>query len=209
MDVSETLKKAWAAVEAAGLPDEVHEVAFREAVRLMAPAPAAHASAGGPSASVSSGPAGAGARVSGPAVGNSDGDRESSVTEDQMYERVVQQASVDRARLEQVVHLDDDGPRISVAGLKLGRNNAERARAVAQILCITRGFGLGESETSLDVIRTECDRLKVYDSANFSSHMKALSGYVIAGTGQGRRLRAKGPGIAAFSELVKSLTGGE
>ncbi len=209
MDVSETLKKAWAAVEAAGLPEKVHEVAFREAMRLMVPAPVAHATAAGPSGTVSSGPVGARARVSGLAVGNSDGDHEFSVTEDQMYERVVQQTSVDRDRLEQVVYLDDDGPRVSVAGLKLGRNNAERARAVAQILCITRGFGLGESDTSLDVIRTECDRLKVYDTANFSSHMKALSGYVIAGSGQNRRLRAKGPGIAAFSELVKSLTGGE
>lgn len=111
--------------------------------------------------------------------------------------------------MEQVVHLDSDGPKVSIAGIKLGKNNAERTRAVAQILAMARGFGLGESETSLEIIRAECDRLKVYDSANFSSHMKALNGYVITGTGQNRRLRAKGPGIAAFPGFMEKLLGAE
>jgi hypothetical protein len=126
-----------------------------------------------------------------------------------MYDKVVAQTGVSRDKLEQIVHLDDDGPRISIPGLKLGRNNAERARAVAQVLTIVRGFALGENETPLDVIRGECERLKVYDSANFSSsHMKALNGYVINGTGQNRRVRAKGQGIAAFPGVVDSLLGG-
>lgn len=124
-----------------------------------------------------------------------------------MYDRVVQQTDVDRDKLERVVHMEDDGPKVSIPGLKLGKTNAERARAVAQILTITRGFGMGERETSLEVIRTECDRLRVYDRANFSTHMKALngSGYVISGSGQNRRLRAKGPAIATFPTFVDDL----
>jgi hypothetical protein len=39
--------------------------------------------------------------------------------------------------------------------------------------------------------------------------MKALNGYVISGTGQNRRLRAKGPGIAAFPHVVDNLLGAE
>ena len=54
MEVSETLKKAWAAVEDAGLPTNIHEAAFREAVRLLVPVPV-----------VTAAPAAAAARVPG------------------------------------------------------------------------------------------------------------------------------------------------
>jgi hypothetical protein len=202
VEVSETLKRAWTAVQEAGLPEQMHGVAFREAVRLLAPdvhLASKKLRTGSASAEGSGGASGSG----GP------NDAASGVTEEQMYERVVQQTGVDRDKLEKIVHLDDDGPKVSIAGIKLGKNNAERARVVAQILTIVRGFGLGESEIPLEVIRTECDRLKVYDSANFSSHMKALSGYVINGVGQNRRLRPKGQGIGAFSGLVSGLLGSE
>jgi hypothetical protein len=202
MNVSETLKQAWAAVQEASLPEEMHEVAFREAVRLLAPASkeiAGERGMGTPSGNKSSGGTGG--------SGGSESDGGPSRTENEIYDLVVQQTGVDRDKLAQVVHLDDDDPKVGIAGIKLGKNNAERARAVAQILTMTRGFGLGESETSLEIIRAECDRLKVYDSANFSSHMKALTGYVITGTGQNRRLRARGPGVAAFPGLVDNLLG--
>jgi hypothetical protein len=39
--------------------------------------------------------------------------------------------------------------------------------------------------------------------------MKALTGYVITGSGGNRRVRAKGPGIAAFPALVDKLLGAE
>lgn len=205
MEASEVLKKAWSAVEEAGLPEKIHEMAFREAVRLMVPTPSAPAAAA-PRAGKPNGNGGVG--TGGSAGRGSNGEGQINVSEEELYSKVVAQAEVDRDKLEQVVHLDDDGPRVSIPGLKLGKNNAERARAVAQILTITRGFGMAENGTSLEIIRTECDRLKVYDSANFSSHMKALNGYLINGTGQNRRLRAKGPGIEAFPGLVDSLLGG-
>jgi hypothetical protein len=205
MEVSETLKKAWAAVKDAGLPESIHEVAFREAVRLLVPGPAA--SAPSPTAPQV-------ASLGGSGKGNVDGAGSNgaggiTVPETKIYDRVVAQTGVDRDKLEQLVHLDGDVLKVSVPGLKLGKTNAERARAVAQILTITRGFGVEETETSLELIRAECDRLRVYDQNNFSGHMKALVGFVITGTGANRRVRAKGPGIAAFPSLVDNLLGAE
>jgi hypothetical protein len=124
-----------------------------------------------------------------------------------MFARVEQHTGVDSKKLERLVHLDDNEPKISISGLKLGKNNAERTRAVAQILTVTRSFGLEENETPLEIIRTECDRLKVYDSANFSSYMRALNGYVVTGNGSNRRLRIKSPGVSAFPALVDNLLG--
>jgi hypothetical protein len=204
MEVGETLRKAWAAVEESGVPEQVHEVAFREAVRLLAPS--ATAAPLVPAAPLSGAPGGAGggAATDGPAD-----PAETAALEAEIYDKVASQTGVSRDKLEQVVHLDGDVLKVSIPGIKLGKNNAERARVVAQILTITRGFGLDESETDLDVIRAECDRLRVYDQNNFSGHMKALNGYVITGSGGNRRVRAKSGGLEAFPGLLESLVGAE
>lgn len=124
-----------------------------------------------------------------------------------MLKRVAAQTGTDRALLEQLVHLDDDGPRISIPGLKLGKNNAEATRTIVEILTIVRDFGLGEKETHIDVIRKEADRLRVYDTGNFSTYINTVTGFQVVGSGSSRRLRAKSPGIAAFPELVDRLVG--
>jgi len=200
MEVSEVLRQAWSDVEKAGLPEAVQPIAFREAVRLLAPeTPAASPKRFGVERKDT------GSRSGNGATGSGDG--RVDISEEQIYDRVVEHTGVDRGRLEEVVHLDDDGPRVSLPGFRLGNNNAERTRAVAQILTIARGFGMEENETPLEVIRTECIRLKVYDSANFSSHIGKLSGYVVSGSGQHRRLRAKSTGIQGFPALVDGLVG--
>jgi hypothetical protein len=205
MDVSQTLKTAWEAVESAELPKEIQEAAFREAVRLLAPdqsvAPVTSRLRSQTNAASS-------ARTTTGGTADDDGVAPAA-SEEEIYTRVATQTGVDRDLLEQLVHLDGTAIKISVPGLRLGRNNAERARAVAQILTVTRGFGFEEPGTPLEVIRTECERLKVYDQANFSSQIKALGGYVITGSGPNRRLRARGAGIQAFGGLVANLIGGE
>src|SRR5690606_29374566 len=95
--------------------------------------------------------------------------------------------------------------KVSIPGIKLGKNNADKTRAIAQILTIVRGFGLDEDETSLELVRAEAQRLKCYDSANFSSQVKVLNGFLITGSGANRRIRAKSAGISAFPAFVDSL----
>jgi len=203
VDAVDVLKDAWSAVEKADLPREIQPIAFREAVRLLASPTASAEPTGraGPTGRPSSG-------VRADAAGEpNDGAGGGAVSEDEIYDRVARSTGADRNKLEQVVHLDDDGPRVSLPGIKLGSNNADRTRAVAQIITVTRGFGLDETETPLELIRAECNRLKVYDSANFSTQISKLNGYVVSGSGQNRRLRAKSPGIQNFPALVDSLLG--
>lgn len=212
MEVSETLKKAWTAVEDAGLPDHLHEVAFREAVRLLVPVPMVVAApVAAPRVSGQTGKSGAtggGAAVGGSGDGGSHGDG-SKITEDEgtILDKVETHTGVPRARLEELVHLDDGVLKVSIPGIKLGKNNAEKTRAIAQILTIVRGFGLDEQETSVEFVRAEAQRLRCYDQANFSSQIKALNGYLITGSGTNRRIRAKSGGITAFPAFVDSLLG--
>ncbi|WP_101653124.1 hypothetical protein [Brevibacterium ihuae] len=211
MDVSETLKKAWTAVEDAGLPENIQGVAFREAVRLLVPTQGgAAAPAAAPRTSGQSGKSGAtsGSTGSGASGGGSNGDG-SKITEAEstILDKVEQHTGVSREKLEELVHLDDGVLKVSLPGIKLGKNNADKTRAIAQILTIVRGFGLDENETSLELVRAEAQRLKCYDSANFSAQVKVLSGYLIIGSGTNRHIRAKSGGINGFPAFVDSVLG--
>jgi hypothetical protein len=202
MELSEMLKRAWAAVEDAELPDKIHEVAFREAMRVIAPLPVAPVLPAQRAAK----PGGGG--VAGDSGGGgSNGDDGVSVTEDEILDKVADGTGVDRHKLAEVVHLDGDVVKVSIPGIKLGKNNAEKTRVVAQILTVVRGFGLDEAETPVDAVRAEAIRLRCYDSPNFAAHLGKLKGYVITGSGTNRRLRVKPAGIEAFPVLVDSLLG--
>lgn len=198
-EVSDTLRKAHEAVIAAEIPDHLQEVAFREAVRLLAPVAQPVITALSPRSVVA---------TPGKALPMTVGsDDVPDVSEDEMYDRVVTQTGADRSNVEQLFHMDNGVPVISLPGLRLGKNNAEKTRVIAQVLTIARGFGLGENDTSIEIIRNEANRLKCYDSANFTSHLATLDGYVITGSGQNRRIRAKANGIQTFPTLVERIFG--
>jgi len=216
MEVSDILKKAWAAVEGADLPETIHESAFKEAVRLLVPVPVVAAAAPANTAPAArpgtpmgkSGSQAGNTTVTGSGVGSAAGEGSTiTASEGELFEKVEQQTGVTKERLSEIVHLDDGALKVSIPGIKLGKNNAEKTRAIAQILTIVRGFGLEEAETSLELVRAEAQRLKCYDQANFSSQVKVLSGYLITGAGANRRIRAKAGGIQAFAALVDNLLG--
>lgn len=212
MDTSEVLKKAWGAVEAADLPEKVHEVAFREAVRLEAPAqqgvvqiPARAGKPGGGSGGSTTGSRSGGS--SSKSSGGSASEGDITITEAELLAKVVKHTGADLDLLETLVHLDEGNLRVSLPGLKLGANNADRTRTIAHLFTIVRGFGLGEDGTPVELARNEAQRLKCYDSANFSSQLSKLQGFVITGTGTNRRIRAKAGGIQEFPNLVTKLAG--
>jgi hypothetical protein len=201
MDTSEVLKEAWAAVEKASLPDKIHEVAFREAVRLVSPP--VGAAAGGKSGRAGKSAAGGGG--TGNTSGSSATEGSIQMSEDELLAKVVEQTGADQAKLEALVYLDEGVLKISLPGIKLGKNNADKTRTVAKILTIVRGFGLEEDGTSVELIRSEAQRLKCYDPANFAAHLTKLDGYVITG-GPNRKVRAKAAGIEAFPSVVDALS---
>lgn len=193
-DVSQILRHAHEAVVASGVPEPFQQIAFREAMRILAPSPTSARSAPG-----------AGAAAPG---GESTSDQPAPnewISEAELYNRVANHTDASKEKLELLVHLDEGVPHISIAGMKLGKSNAERTRTVAQVLAVVRGFGLDEEATDLQVIRDECMRLKVYDAGNFSSYLSKLPGFVISGSGANRKVRARGQGIQAFADLVNDL----
>lgn len=203
---SSVLREAWSAVKEAGLPEPIHEVAFREAVRLIAPSMVAaaqptrsgHANTGSALTTASGSQTGTSKRLDENAI---------SLSEDDLVRNVSISTGADAVALGNLVYLDGGVLRLKLPGIKLGKNNADRTRTIAALFTVVRSFGLDEDDTSVELIREEAQRLKCYDSTNFSSQLKALQGFVIKGAGSNRRIQAKGPGISEFPNLVAKLTG--
>lgn len=208
MSTSSVLKDAWCAVEEAGLPEKIHEVAFREAVRLIVPPSSVAPTQAGRAAKLSSSSGGAGSKGSDSSSGQVAGDS-ITLSEDELLQKVAAGTGAELDVLTNLVHLEDGGLRISIPGIKMGKNNADKTRMIARIFTIVRAFGLNEDDTLVEMVRDEAQRLKCYDSANFSSQLKVLQGqgYVIKGAGGNRRIQAKGTGISEFPGLVSKLLG--
>jgi nitrate reductase alpha subunit len=211
MSTSAVLKEAWSAVQEADLPEKIHEIAFKEAVRLIAP-PVSGAPAQQQGQAGKRGDGGKPSNVAGSSASMDSGDQAQgtiTMTEDDLVAKVATGTGVDAELLDNLIHVDQGVLHLNLPGIKLGNNNADRTRTIASIFTVVRSFGLDEDDTSVELVRDEAQRLKCYDPANFSSQLKVLQGqgYVIKGSGSNRRIQVKGPGIAEFPKLVGKLAG--
>ncbi len=184
------------------MPEHVQDTAFREAFRsIWGTGPAK------PRLAVTE--PGSGAAPNIPGDSSTDPNNEGQqLTEDEVIAAVAEHTGVPVERLERVFHLDDGSPKLLLAGNRLGNSAAEKTRATAQILTVVRKVGMGQPDTSYDVIRAECERLHFYDSKNFASqHLPRIEGFGTKGAGHGRRLEARNGGIAAFPTLIDRVLG--
>ncbi len=202
MELADLIKKAWAAVEESGVPEQMQELAFRESLRVL----------------LETVPATGPRRPLGDRKPTDDGSRVSessaevggqAVSEAEMFERISAETTVPVQRLELLFHVDDGVVKLIGPVAKYGKNTATQARNIAQIVTVVRKLGLDEADTSFEVLKEACMNKHCYDSSNFASqHMKVLpSGFVTKGDGKNRRLEAKGPAITAFPVLVDSVLG--
>ena len=195
--ISKVLAGAVAAVEQADVPGNLQEIAFTEVLRhmLCSAEGAEEKSRGKPPVSFDD---------------SEDADDKSSkqdlMLENEVLRKIERGTGVPTTELDRLIFVDEGEPRIAPSGLKLGKNNAERTRAVVAILTVARAFGFDEGETSLELIREEVQRLRVYDSANFAAHVKGLPGFVVKGAGANRRVQAKATGIEEFPNLVAEIS---
>lgn len=202
MELAESIKTAWAAVEESGVPDHMQELAFREALRsLLGTAP--------------QNSSGSGRRT--PLTpqfkkddGVGDGDQEQQITasEEEVIQRVSDETGVPVEKLEAVFHIDGDVVKLIGPHGKYGSSTSDQARNVARIVTVVRKLGMRHADTSFETIKDACESKHCYDSKNFASqHMPKIDGFVVKGDGRNRRLEAKGGGITAFPDLIDKVLG--
>jgi hypothetical protein len=199
MDAAEALKKAWSAVEESGVPETMHEAAFKEVLRsLLGAAPAAR-----PASGASDRPAAKPPRPGAETADPEDGPEESAV-----IAAVASETGVPADKLERLFHIDEGVVKLIPGQGSLGSSTAEKARAIAQVVTVVRAVGMSEPSTAYDAVRDECKRKHCYDGKNFASlHMGTVPGFVTKGDGGSRRLEMKGGGLASFPALVDKILG--
>lgn len=206
MELAESIKTAWAAVEDSGVPENMQELAFKEALRSLIGPSRPVAPAGRDVGADTGGGSGDGSWQSGYEPG--DGDGTNTADEQAVIAAVSEHTGVPRERLEQVFHLDNGAVKVSVNHNALGKNSADKARATAQIITVVRKIGMGHNDTDFDIIRDECQRKHFYDGKNFASgHMPGIDGFVVKGEGRHKRLEARTSGISAFPGLIDKVLG--
>ncbi|WP_370894553.1 hypothetical protein [Janibacter sp. GXQ6167] len=197
MEPSELLKKAWAAVEEAGLPEPLHEKAFEVAVSLLdANTPISSHGEPAHAPSASSPPA----THSGAASGGGSAGGE-------VLQKISHESGISEADLERVLHFDEEGnPHVTGPARKLGSSTATQARTVALLLTAAWSLGLDSQQVPAKTIRDECARLKCFDQGNFGKHTGSTPGLTTVGDGVSRSFKLR-PGDAGLKALSETIAG--
>lgn len=193
MKFAEVLEQALADVREAGIPPELQELAFREALRF-------YVGAADGSAAPSVG-------TSAPAADDkaSNGSRKAQVGDPLVL--LAQESGVDQEELAHLFYFGDSGPEFNVPARKLGANSADRQRSVALLITGARHYGLNELEIPVATIREVCVALGVYDRKNFSTYMGSVPGLLMTGPRGNKAFRVKMDGKTKFKQKVSEIVG--
>ena len=204
MDVTKVLTDSWQAVLDSGVPKEMQKTAFNRAVDLFGYAPAVQSPivappAGGtvPTPSAASTPPKASA-----ASTATDG----PLTDDILYAKLKEATGVDTSKFENVVHVEEGVPQLSVSSKRLPESKKKAARLlIAKIMLVSRSIGLGEQEVSLSAIRDVCDTYGLKDG-NFATDMKELKNLDgLTLTSDGKKFKVRRTFTDKFGDILDEL----
>ncbi len=204
MEADEILRRAWAAVEKAGVPESLQEVAFREAVEILKGEDSTSADTkthkgAGPKKTQGSGPGRGRTTPETPATEVPD--------ENTFFSQLAHESGIDETDLSDIFNLMPDGRvQIQQPARELGDNAADQARAVIVLVAGARSKGLGENPVSADAVRAECKRKNCYQGGNFApKHLGPLKGFNAGSTPKQIVLNSKW--LPEFTAAVNKLHG--
>jgi hypothetical protein len=180
MNVDELIKKAWDAVESAGVPESVQEVAFKEAVGIL---------------KAEYGPSEGGERSTPPAPPTpkrprsnvtraarsptATEDANGTVSEENFFKLLATESGVDEGRLRDCFQLTSTGSvHVTPPTKDLGDSKRGQAQALIALVAGARSRGLGEGPVSANAVRDEIKRKHCWDANNFSNkHLGEMRGF--------------------------------
>jgi hypothetical protein len=184
-DIVEALKRAVAAVEAAGVPDDLREAAFKAALGDV-PVAATQQS----SASSSAGP---------PSAGNQAAKGSSAA--------LAQSLKIDIEAVDQIYDVDEDGVHLVIQRSRLDETKKKAQQEIAYLALAARRVILSEEWTPIGVIADLAQEMGVHDS-NFSKGIAAIGGdgVRIKGDKSRRELKINQVGLERASAIIARIT---
>jgi len=196
MDPEEILRRAWAAVEKSGVPEALHEVAFKEAVALV-DTTSAQAEPHKKRQSL---------RPEGSRQTRDDSRAEADATEvpdeDSFFSDLADESGADENDLRDILELTEDGKvHVLTPTKNLGRTAAQQARTVVALVAGARSKGLHENPVSGDAVRAEVMRKHCYQQNNFAhAHVAPMKGFNIGSNP--RQMSVTSKWVAEFKAAV-------
>ncbi|ADG79802.1 putative protein OS=Tsukamurella paurometabola (strain ATCC 8368 / DSM / CCUG 35730 /CIP 100753 / JCM 10117 / KCTC 9821 / NBRC 16120 / NCIMB 702349/ NCTC 13040) OX=521096 GN=Tpau_3215 PE=4 SV=1 [Tsukamurella paurometabola] len=202
LEVEELIARAWGAVRDAGVPEPLQELAFKQAIDFLtrsapgaAPAPSTPTSPASVTADDTGKPA-----ASGPPAGQKSNDAS-------LFDKFSEEASISVDDLQEVYYFDESGPHLMGPRSKFGSTTKDQAQAVALAITTARNYALDETETTDEVLRAECQRLKCDPKGNWAKVMGGLSTLVYTGPPRGKVARVKPSSHQSLQALVTKIRG--
>jgi hypothetical protein len=190
-EVSQILIGAMKDVEDADVPEDLREIAFKEAIRLRETS--AGLVPGGDGALGTGGGAPGGAAVVG----------------DGAIAQIAARFGVDPAQVGEVF-TERDGEVLLAIGTKALSSGKRPATKEIALLVAGARQATGEEWTSVNSIREWCETYGKYDNANFAKTIADMEDlFQFTGKGQRREVRLRQPAWEAAGELVSRIVGGE
>lgn len=175
MNVDELIKKAWAAVESAGVPETVQPVALKEAVSFLKAEKGSPESGETPPTPKRRQPKGT--RATRPVAPTDEAN--ATVTEEDFFRLLTTESGVDEGRLRDCLQLTTTGSvHVTPPTKDLGDSRRAQAQTLIALVAGARSRGLGENPVSAAAVREEVKRKHCWDAANFSNkHLGEMRGF--------------------------------
>jgi hypothetical protein len=171
MEVDDLLRQAWKAVEKAGIPKALHEVAFKEAVDILR--------SGKPLESTKTTVVVKPKKRATPEKQDGEAQPEDAPDEDTFFATLAEESGVPEADLRDILNLAK-GRKVQVTppSRTLGTNETQQAQTVIALVAGARSRGLGEKPIKASAVRDELKRKNCFSSGNFSQyHLGPMKGF--------------------------------
>jgi hypothetical protein len=204
MDVKQILSDAWKAVEGSGVPENLHAVAFEQAVRLIAtpmlPEPVG-------SLTKNAGKKPSGSRSTQTAKVGEERSTESAADPDEFFARFAAESAVEEEKLRTVYMIKDGHVRLSLTKRALGDTEAAKNRTIALLMAAPRWYVDGKQELVVGEVREVAKAIGYEPSRNLSTHLDSVPGTSAVGVKNDKAIRVQGAKFdAPFRELIERLT---
>lgn len=184
-DVSKILVDAFKDVEKAKVPDDLREIAFREAIRLREGREAPRDDMPTPEAKLSPKKGGSSTRGA--------------------LAQIADRFGVSEAQLSEVFAERDNESRLAIGTRALPGGKAPATKEIA-LLVVGARQATGEEWTSVNVIRDWCKEYGKYDSANFGKTVAGMDNlFQFSGKGQKREVKMRQPAWEEAGDIVRRI----
>lgn len=123
--------------------------------------------------------------------------------------RIASRLGLDVATVQRVFDFAGGTPTLIIQAARLPASKAGATQQIALLRCAAQQAGIGEAETSADIIRQACDEFGRLDEPNFAATLKGLGSLLIAGgSARSRTYRLTRPGYDRVRSLVETFASG-